>query len=354
MRRMMFSLCVLGMAAAPIAVGAQTEISARGAALTVGGRAHLQYFSSELSSEDASSDFFVRRARISVDMTFTDFVTGKVLTDFAGGGATLLEAYVRLNFSDEFRITFGQLKRAFDIFELSSSTDLSLIERTGAVPGYNACRGVGGLCSYSRLNESLLFSGRDAGIRFDGDFGRLSYAATVTNGTPLTTSDVNDGKSVAGRLSFMATDNVQLSANATLHDYLDPDDATAFAFAWGGDVQVGTWRDGFLLQASLVRGENWASLDPVSYAAGKFITSQVTASYYFPTSSDRIVGVEPLGRISLADPDHTFENDGGTLVTPGVMLYFLGKNKFGINYDYYIPGMGDAVSSFRLSTMLYF
>jgi Phosphate-selective porin O and P len=352
MRRYVLAMALAVLTAhSPLGLEAQTEISARGATLRIGGRLHGQYWSSFV--DNAGSAFFIRRARLNVDMTFTDFVTGKVLTDFTGGRATLLDAYVRLNFDERFRITFGQFKRAFDLFELSSSTDLSLVERTGAVVGYDDCSGVGRLCSYSRLSERLLLSGRDAGIKFDGSFGRLSYQATITNGTPPTIPDVNGSRSFAGRVSFSATGDVRVSANATLKDYLDPDDETAYAFAWGGDVQVGTWRDGFLLQAGVIGGENWESLDP-AYVAGNFLTGQVVASYYLPLEGERIIGIEPIGRISVADPDDTIDRDAGTLLTPGVMFYFLGKSKFGINYDYYVPRGGGAVSTLRLATFLYF
>jgi hypothetical protein len=308
--------------------------------------------------DGSHSDFFLRRARLIVDADFTDFVTARIQTDFASSRATLLDAYVRLNFSDGFRLSFGQFKRAFDLFELSSSTDLSLVERTGTVVGYDTCTGVGRLCSYSRMTERLLYSNRDTGIKFDGSFGRFGYLATITNGTLPAVTDVNDAKSYAGRVTYMATDNIQVGANATAKDYLDPDDETAFAYAWGADVQVGTWRDGWLLQGSFVAGDNWESLDAVTtpgeYIANNFVTSQISASYYFPLSNERIVGIEPIGRISATDPAKTIDQDGGLLLTPGMMFYFLGKNKVGFNYDYYDPAMGDAVSTFRIATFLYF
>ena len=71
---------------------------------------------------------------------------------------------------------------------------------------------------------------------------------------------------------------------------------------------------------------------------------------------------EPYARVDsneasamlAADPDGTVDSDGGTLLTPGMMFYFLGKNKFGFNYDYYRPRTGGSVSSFRFATFLYF
>lgn len=335
----------------PPPAAAQTEIAARASSLTVGGRLHGQYQAS--SVDGADNDFFMRRARINLDVTFNDFFTGKVLTDFAGGTATLLDAYVRMSFSDQFRISAGQLKRAFDLFELVSSTDLSLIERDGGVGGYSACTGVGSVCSYSRLTEELDFAGRDTGLKVDGSSGEFSYQGTITNGRGVGVRDENDGKSVSGRGSFTVDEDVVVSANVGMRDYLNPLDETASAVAWGADVQVGTWRDGFLLQAALAGGDNWRSLDGFN-EPGQFLAIQAAASYYHPLENDNFIAVEPIARLSVADPDGDMADDGGTLLTPGVMLYMMGKNKVGVNLDYYMPQTGDAVYSVKFQTFLYF
>ena len=335
----------------PHRLGAQTEISARAATLSVGGRLHWQYQAS--SVEGADNDFFIRRARINVDLTFTDFVSGKVLTDFSSGRAELLDAFVGLDLGRGLHIYGGQLKRAFDLFELVSSTDLSLVERTGEVGGYSACTGVGSLCSYSRLSEELAFAGRDVGIELDGSSGDFTYQATMTNGTGVGVPDENDGKSISGRISYAASANVLVSGQLGVHDYVDPQDETMNAYAWGGDVQVGTWRDGFLLQGAVMGGDNWQSLD-VFDEPGRFLALQAVASRYYPLDRDRIIGVEPLLRLSVADPDDSITADGGTLITPGVMFYLMGKNKIGANLDYYSPQTGDAVYSLRFATFLYF
>lgn len=348
---------VLGLAAialtTPQFVVAQTTISARSATLRIGGRLHAQY---QTSSIDASNDdFFIRRARVNIDMAFNDFFSGKVLTDFASGRATLLDAYVTLDFSDEFRFSAGQLKRAFDLFELVSSTDLSLIERTGKIGGYDSCTGVGSVCSYSRLTEELDFAGRDAGIRVDGSTGAISYQATMTNGTGVGTPDANDGKSLSGRVSVAASEDLTVSFNVGRRDYLDPapGNETAGAVAWGGDAQLGTWRDGLLVQAGVVGGDNWQALD-IQDDPEQFLALQVAASFYHPVDGDRIVGIEPLARLSVGDPNRSLDDDSGTLITPGVMFYLMGKNKIGVNLDYYSPQTGDSEWSLRFGTFLYF
>jgi hypothetical protein len=247
----------------------------------------------------------------------------------------------------------GQTKRAFDLFEVSSSTDLSIIERDGRITGYSNCSGVGRVCSLSRLTESLGFAGRDMGVAVSGTSGTFSYEASLMNGEGVDVGDDNDGKSLSARAGVEVAENVVVSASLGLHDYLDPIDQTARALAWGGDVQYGTWRDGLLIQAEVVGGENWRSLD-VGGDPSQFLAFQMVGSFYHPLSGARLVGIEPLVRVSVADPNGNIDADGGTLVTPGLMLYIMGKNKIGANLDYYMPGTGNSEFGFRFATFLYF
>lgn len=336
---------------APGALEAQTTISSRAATLTLGGRLHTQYQGS--SVDGAVSDFFIRRARLIADATFDGFFVGRVQADFAGGGATLLDAYVRLDFDEAFRLYMGQFKRSFDIFELDSSTDLSLFERDGRIPGFSACTGVGRVCSYSRLTEALGFAGRDAGLKVDGTSGTFLYQATLTNGTGVGVRDENDGKSFSGRAGVAASEQLTISANVGVHDYVAPTIDTEQAFAWGADVQWGTWREGLLVQAAVTGGDNWAALDATGDPR-PFLAFQAMGSIYNPLDGDRIAGVEPLVRVSVADPAGDIDDDGGTLITPGVMLYLRGKNKIGVNLDYYVPQTGDSEFVFRAGAFLYF
>lgn len=347
----MIRLAAAALLLGAVPASAQTTISARAADLTIGGRLHSQFQASSIDAAD--SDFFIRRARVIVDARFNDVLSGRVQTDFAGGGATLLDAYARLTFGDGFRLYTGQFKRSFDLFELDSSTDLSLIERDGRVGGYSACTGVGSLCSYSRLTEALSYAGRDTGIKVDGSSGTFSYQASLTNGRGVGVRDENDGKSFAGRASLDVGDGISVSGNVSVRDYLDPGDMTARALAWGADVNVGTWRDGLLLQTAIAGGDNWRSLDAMD-EPGTFFAVQAVASFYHPLGGDRLEAVEPLARVSVADPDGDVADDGGTLFTPGVMLYFMGKSKVGFNLDYYVPQTGDSVYSFKVQTFLYF
>ncbi len=175
----------------------------------------------------------------------------------------------------------------------------------------------------------------------------------MTNGTGINTSDENDAKSYAGRLSFDVSDLITVSGQVGVHDYLDPNDETAYAPAFGADVEIGGWRDGLHLQAAVASGDNWrvlnASDEPVS-----FTTLQGVASYYVPIDNPRFAGVEPLARLSYADPNGDGDEDGAWIVTPGLMFYVQGKNKIGFNVDVFRPQAGDTEYSFKMQAFLYF
>lgn len=348
--RVLLAGLLLAMAAGPLS--AQTEIRARAARITFGGWLQTQY--AESSVDSYVDRFFFRRARINLDFAITDFFDARFQQEFAGsGGASLRDGWVRLNFSPEFRLSMGQFKRAFDLFELDSPTDLSLIERDGRVGGVDTCAGVGSVCSYSRFTEKLAFSDRDLGLRVQGARGALSYEFTLTNGEGLNAADTHAGKSYSGRVAVEVADGLTLGGQAALHDYAGPAQEDRHAPAFAFDVQKGDWRKGFLLQASVVRGDNWHLLDTAGDAA-TFTAVQAVASWYVPTSSPRFAGVEPLVRVSWADPDGGAADDGGTVFTPGFMLYVAGRNKIGLNLDVWSPQSGDTETSLKLQTFLYF
>ena len=347
------SILLLLTLAVPGAIEAQS-ISGRAVDVTVGGRLHTQFLHS--SVEDAAPrDFFLRRARITIDADVTDRVDGRLMGDFAGGASKVQDAYLRVRLADGFRVSVGQFKRAFDPFELASSTQLQVVERDGRVPGVDACEGVGGTCSYSRLTQKLRYAERDVGVRIDGSLGeRASYQLTMTNGEGINTKDINNNKSFSGRVTVDATDNVTVGASYGLHDYLSDEGGAEYGGAFGADVTVGGYYGGPMLVASVVRGENWQSMD----AAGEsvtFQTAQVIGSYYLATpDNDLIEGIEPVLRVSVADPSDVLDDDGGTLFTPGVHAYFSGRNRVGVNFDVFSPSMGDTEWSFKFMTYLFY
>jgi hypothetical protein len=351
MRRFALMLTVATTLVAAPALSAQTTISARSASIRIGGRLQTQYATS--SVESYNPEFFFRRARLIADITVNDFFDARLQPEFAERGAELKDAYVRFKFAPTFQVSMGQFKRAFDLFELASSTDLSLIERDGRVGGVGSCAGVGGVCSYSRFTEKLGFSDRDQGIRIQGEQDELAYEVTVTNGTGANADEENGGKSYSGRLSVEVAPGLTVAGQYAFHDYVKPEDENNLAAAWSADVQWGAWRDGLLIQAALVQGDNWKHLNSAGVAPS-FKAFQAALSYYAPLSGDRFAGVEPLVRVSFGDPNTGVDDDGGVVFTPGLMFYVMGKNKIGANVDVWSPQTGDTEYSFKVQSFLYF
>ena len=244
----------VGILLPPAALSAQgTEISSRASKMRIGGRVHSQFAHS--SAEDGkAADFFIRRARIVLDLEINDLVSGRLEHDFAMG---LKDAYFRFDFDPAFRVSVGQMKRSFDLFELYSSTQVSVVERTGRIPGLSTCDGPGGICSLSQFTEKLHYSGRDIGVRVDGSIGEATYQATVTNGTGSNATEENDAKSFAARVVFPLTDGLRLGGNMSVKDYLLDDD-TKFASAFGADLEYGSYlQPGPHLQVGVIAGDNW-------------------------------------------------------------------------------------------------
>jgi hypothetical protein len=335
----------------PTAAQAQFRVSGRGATLTVGGLVQPQY---SLSSIDgATNDFRVSRARLRAEVSVNDFLGGRVLTEFGGGSGRILDAYLQLDFSEGFVASVGQFKRAFDLFELPSPADLPEIEKDGRIEGYGACPAVGSLCSYHRLTGQLMYAGRDIGVRVAGASGSVSYMATFTNGTGLNTTDENGRKSASGRATFAVNEDVRVSGQVALHDYVDPA-GNQNALAFGGDVELGTWRDGLHVRGAIVAGDNWQILEAGTFDPATFLSFQGIATYYFPHDGERLVGIEPLARLSFGDPDTDVDDDGGLLFTPGVMFYISGRNRIGANLDIYSPQTGDKEFSLQVQSTLYY
>ena len=349
-----FTLIAVLAGGGPGPILAQQEISARGASVEFGGRLHSQLATSSAAG-GKSTDFFTRRARFTVDVRVSPLLDARVQPDFGGGELELKDAYFRLNFDPGFRFSAGQFKRAFDVFELNSSTDIVVVERTGRIDGVDGCGGVGGTCSLSRFTEKLAYSDRDIGVKVDGSLGgRLRYLATLTNGTGTGGADENSGKSLAGRVSVRLAGDVWISGNVARHDFVAAGGGTEAATAFGGDLEIGRFREGAHLQIGVVSGENWRLEEASSPGIPRFLTGQAILSRYFRWEGNGWEGVEPVARVSWGDPDRGAEDDGGLLLSPGVFLYVKGKNRIGANLDMYRAGSGIREFSLKLQTYLYY
>jgi hypothetical protein len=279
---------------APASLAAQLRITSRAAEIILTGRVHSQFRTSSVDGA-LSSEFLIRRARMTAHVTINDLIDGRIQPDFGVGKITLKDAYLRLSFDPAFRLSFGQFKRAFDIFQLYSSTQILTIEGAGLISGVDSC--LGSVCSWAALSVGLQHSLRDVGVLMDGQpSDKVEYRLSITNGTGANTQDENGTKSYAGRVVVQATSNVRIGGNFSMHDYVDQITANEYAVAYGGDVEIGRYGDEFHLQAGLMGGENWRDLN-ASGDPSTFVAAQAVVSYRLPV-------LDPSGSIQSS---HWFE-----------------------------------------------
>jgi hypothetical protein len=322
----------------------------------LGGRVHMQLATTSVDSVP-QSEFLLRRARIWAAARLNDWIDAAVQVDMAKGEVSGRYAFVRFELDPALFVSIGQLKRAFDLFELTSSSEILAIERDGSIAGVTDCAGIGGVCSYSRFSERLAQSSLDVGILATGVLaaGEITYLATFTNGSGANARETNNAKSFAGRLEWSPVDRLRIGGNYGSHDYINEvtgltDRAPAAAF----DVEWGDFAEGLHLQAGIMTGENWRALDDTG-SSPLFLTYQGIVTYRVPLADPgKVVAVEPVGRVSWGDPDRATARDGGWLLTPGLMLHFGGRNRLSANLDMWRPQTGSAVWGLKVLTAVYF
>lgn len=367
-------LALAGVALLATSAMAQVEIKSGAAEIKITGRLQPMYDYSS-SAEELSSIYLIRRARITLEIKINDWISGKIQPDYSTGfgldnGLRLKDAYIDFKFSEPFRIRMGQFKRPFDMFELTSSTQILVIERTGFVRGLDDCAGVGSMCSYSRMTEKLGFADRDVGFEIGGLIaGHWAWSASMTNGAIfediVTFSDIagedslvfSDGKSFGGRLEYRGTD-LKIGGNVAAHDYSNAvkEDVVEYGFGYGVDVDWGSYSNpGLHVKAGVTAGDNWKVLDATTGDPATFWTTQGILAYRFGIRDSRFLeSIEVVGRASYTDPNTDASDDEGLLLTPGLVTYFSGRNKAAINVDIYKPGIGDTEYSVKMMTYLFF
>jgi hypothetical protein len=347
---------VLALSLLPSPLVAQTSLETRMdiEGLEFGGRVHVQFNTTSVDGLP-SSQFLLRRARLYAHAQINDWIDGVAQVDFGLGRVAARLAFVRLSFAPELELVAGQFKRPWDVFELTSSSQILVVERTGLIRG-SVCGEMVGPCSYSRFARSLLYASLDIGAQLQGQLGdRVYYAVSITNGEGPNTADVNGTKSFSGRVEVTVARDLVVAANAAAHDY--PNIVTGtdeYAPAVGADVEWGNFDRGPHLQWGIQFGENWRNLTE-SGDAPLFGTSQLILSYKMPiTSAARLEAVEPLARISYGDPGGSAAGDAGWLVTPGLQVFFDDRTKMAMNADLYRPRDGGLQSSFKVQLYMHF
>jgi len=312
---------------------------------------------------------------MALKLKINDWLSGVIEPDFAAGTAIdLKDCYVKGTLSDNVDIILGQTKRRFDMFELTSSTQILVIERDGRI-GRQATPL---LPTLSSLTEGLNYSDRDLGVfvlAHDED-KRYSFEAAITNGVRTNTKPVLGAKAFQGRVSVQPMKETDLALNLgvsvrpfrTIRTVVAvQDSATAYGTAVEGSVEYGNFKKGPHLQAGVVLGTNDTTYSPATNDSKQFFSFQAIATYKKELANKKwFESVEPLIRIGVADPntddDTSIASVGGLILTPGVNLFVVNRSRLSANVDIYFPDKvnlpaapdRDTEISFKAASWIYF
>lgn len=344
-----------------VGLAASSGAAAQGISVRFTGRIHIQYNTTSVTESDlieagstnqpviAASTFETRRIRLAALIDAGNGVTGMIEPDFAGAEVSLRNVWMNIEIDSAFALRFGTFKRPFGLISLTSSTMIPLIERGIRLRGSHDAIGIlddaAAAPVLSRLDDEVVlgeeqelldrmgYQGYDLGMAAHGMIGRLGWMVGLFNGTGPDARDETDGKGVSGRVTYrLATEvPITVASGVSYQEKAINGPVTADGVAFEVDAEIGAFRrPGLHVMAEAVTGDNLA-------AGERFAAAQAAATFFIPTNGARVEGVEPAGRISWGDPDRTIDGDEGLLLTPGINLYFAGRNRLMLNWDVFLP-----------------
>lgn len=317
------------------------------AEIAVSGR--LQTLFSTTSVEGAPEALLaLRRVRVEFNVRANEFVSAKIQPEFAGGQVSLRDAYLSLHLLPQHEIRVGQAFRPFSLLAQTSSTRILPVERGAVIRGLAEIP-----YEHHNLVSRLGYSERDVGVQLLGapagaPLG-LSYAVGVFNG-PLRPLDLPDATGqVAARASIRPVEPLRIGAGWSRRDFTYLTGTGEYVpvrggSAWEVDVEYGAFAPGLHLLGEVSGGV----FDP--FTESRFRATQLWAGYRTAPLGAALTHLEPVFRVSHGDVDEARGGAGGTLLTPGLNLYFGPLNRVMLNYDFWIPD-GDSVTERSFKAM---
>lgn len=332
---------VLALALVPSAALGQesatgTRLKVNAMELTVAGRLQTQFATTSIDSVPPS-ELFIRRARLEIGVRVNDRVSGAIHPDFGEDEVELKDAYLMLHFSPGLELLAGKAYRPFGLLEQTSSKRMLPIERGLRI------RGLPARDEYA-LTSGLGYSNRDIGLQLqgapEGAALGLAYRAGVFRGPLHGDVGNQDSYQFAARVTARPVELLRFGVGWSSRDFTDgngdtPDLERGNAFEV--DVEYGTFAPGFHLLAELSRGD----LDPFTDA--DFWGAHTWLAYRTAELGETVSAVEPVFRVSYSATDSGTGGgvpSGGTLLTPGINVYFGPLNRLMLNYDHWLGADG--------------
>lgn len=337
--------------------GDQVKFKSGAMELTFNGRVQVQAGTSSCSEypvpDDSAceeqvpaSDLFLRRVRLTVSGKINDQIDFRIQPDYNKvQELSLKDAWGRFTFSKALRLKAGHFKRPFDGFVLVSSTQTLTVERELAI------RGIDGLLAPNLTSFTTEFdlSDRDVGVELSGSTndGIFSYwVGGFTGNSDLKFQDTNASKQFVGRgqlkLGLGPKDlKIAAAAAATDASYESLTEGMQSKYYYDYEVfaEWGDFGGGPHAQMGFVFGDNPlqnAAGGDIDLEAGEDFASmaawQTIVGWKFPVGSGNMA-IEPVFRLSWADANTDLDNTEVWGFTPGVQIFFYGRNKLALNWD---------------------
>jgi hypothetical protein len=342
----------LAAALVPSALGAQESppvvFKSNALEVSIAGRVQTQFNTTSVETEPAT-EIALRRVRLEATVKVNDWVTAKIQPEYAGSRVSIRDAYVRFAFDPALNLVAGQAHRPFGTIMPTSSTRMLPIERGLRIRGLPNAR------EEQNLVVELGYADRDVGLQLTGEpewapLG-LSYALGVFNGPARGEARELNTYQLAARAAVRPVDPLRLGVSWSRRDFAVLDSGSTevlhveHGHAWALDAEWGKYAPGLHLLGEAVMGD----LDPA--AGAEFRGAQGWLGFRTGALGSKLTGVEPLVRVSWGDVNGETERlavTGGTLVTPGINLYFGPLNRIMFNYDFWRPDGDGSEGSFKV------
>lgn len=319
-----------------------------------------------------SSMFETRRIRLGAEVEYEKWLVGKIEAELGMARLQIRDAFLNMAFSPKAQLRVGQFKKPFSMLQLTSSSAWPVIERGVRIRGLADALALGdslagGTRALSRFQGTVLpgeqqelleiqgYQSFDLGASLHGSLGAFGYHAGVFNGAGSDRPDDTDGKSWAARVTYKFGKQLPVTVGAAashreIRTQSRPVILTTDGTAFEADVEIGAFRrKGLHVLAEVSKGTSLAAED------ADFFGAQTIVSYFAPLEHARFEGIELAGRVSHGDPSDVLDGDDGLLLTPGVNLYFHGRNRLMVNWDFYLAGERFTdENAFRAQAQFYF
>ena len=315
------------------------------------------------------TDLFLRRARLTFTARINEQIDFRIQPDFNKiDKIGLKDAWGRFTFSKAFRLKAGHFKRPFDGFVMVSSSQTLTVEREVAIRGLDELLAP----SVTSFTTAFDLSDRDVGVELNGSTNNGTFTYWVggfTGNSDLKFQDSNASKQFVGRgqvkLGAGPKDlRIAAAAAATDAEYTSVTEGIKSKYYYNYELFAdwGDFSDGPHAQLGFVFGDNpWQNVSggDIDLEAGedfaKMASWQAIVSWKFPVGSGDM-GLEPVFRLSWADVNTDLESSDVWAFTPGLQIFFFGRNKLALNWDIAIPTT-DAFrseNSFKARLQFYF